>query len=148
MRERFAARGALIFARGEGIHISNGEVYFSATSGGKAKAGQIFRYRPSRFEGQTSERKKPGKLDLIFESAGRHETEYADNLYVAPNGHIVMCEDQDDKNGPARNHIKGTSPSGMIYDIARLRTQTELAGVCFSPDASTMFINVYQPTRT
>ncbi len=29
-----------------------------------------------------------------------------------------------------------------------LRTQTELARVCFSPDGRTMYVNAYSPGRT
>ena len=49
LRWRGHAHGALLFARGEGIHFGYGEFYFCCTSGGTARMGQIKRYRPSRF---------------------------------------------------------------------------------------------------
>ena len=42
----------------------------------------------------------------------------------------------------------------FVYDLdklnahlTRLVAQTELAGACFSPDGSTLFVNVYSPIR-
>jgi len=46
------------------------------------------------------------------------------------------------------NHLRGVAPSGAIYALARLRAQTELAGACFSPDGSTLFVNLYSPAKT
>lgn len=40
------------------------------------------------------------------------------------------------------------TPDGKLYPFARLRTQTELAGACYSPDGSTLFVNAYSPGRT
>lgn len=146
MRGRLA--GAAIFARGEGVHFGKDELYFACTSGGRARSGQIFRYRPSPAEGQSGERDAPGTLQNFFESTGKAELDYCDNLTVAPNGHVILCEDQSSDNGPEDNHIRGITPEGGIYRFARLREQTELAGVCFSPDGRTMFVNVFNPTRT
>ena len=147
MRLRLASKGAALFARGEGIHFGQDELYFTCTSGGVAQAGQVMRYRPSKFEGQADEKDAPGTVEVFFESAGKHQSDYADNLTIAPNGHLIICEDQGG-DGPVDNHLRGIAPTGAIYPIARLRTQTELAGVCFSPDGSTLFVNVYQPAKT
>jgi secreted PhoX family phosphatase len=46
------------------------------------------------------------------------------------------------------NHIRGITPDGRAYDIARLRVQAELAGACFSPDGKWLFVNVYSPAMT
>ena len=37
---------------------------------------------------------------------------------------------------------------GQIYTLARLHADTELAGACFSPDGSILFVNAYRPGRT
>ena len=58
----------------------------------------------------------------------------------------MVCEDQ--YTDVVDNHIKGITPQGTSYDIARLIQQTELAGACFSPDGRTLFVNAYAPTRT
>jgi hypothetical protein len=135
-----------MFARGEGIHFGDGELFFCCTSGGAAKLSQIFRYRPSRLEGQTLESGAAGTLELFVESTHPSMMNFGDNLVVAPNGHLVVCEDQ---YGLApENHLRGVTPRGSLYDLGRLRENTELAGACFSPDGATMFVNVYSPTKT
>ncbi|HUG73857.1 MAG TPA: alkaline phosphatase PhoX [Steroidobacteraceae bacterium] len=146
LRRRGHARSALLFARGEGIHMGDGELYFCCTSGGPAKLGQVMRYRPSRFEGQPDEAREPGRLQNFVESDDPAQLNYGDNLTVAPNGHLIVCEDQGGQ--VVDNHLRGVTPAGALYGLARLRVQTELAGACFSPDGSTMFVNVFSPGRT
>lgn len=146
LRMRGAAMGALRFARGEGIHMGDGELYFCCTSGGTAKLGQVMRYRPSRFEGQPQERSEPGMLRNFVESTDASQLNFGDNLTVAPNGHLIICEDQYTET--VDNHLRGVTPDGQLYPFARLHAQTELAGACFSPDGSTLFVNVYSPGTT
>jgi secreted PhoX family phosphatase len=135
LRKRGAELRATVFARGEGIHMGDGELYFCCTSGGNAKLGQIFRLRP-----------RQDQLQLFFESTSVEQFNYGDNLTVAPDGHLVVCEDQ--YTPVVDNHLRGISPAGEAYTLARLRRQTELAGACFSPDGKVMFVNVFSPTAT
>lgn len=146
LRLRGHVRGAVRFARGEGIHCGDGELFFCCTNGGAAKLSQIMRYRPSPDEGQSGERAAPGRLQLFVESTDASQLNFGDNLVVAPNGHLIICEDQ--YTDPVDNHLRGVTPAGLLYTFARLRTQTELAGACFSPDGATMFVNLYSPTKT
>lgn len=146
MRTRGAEAGAVLFARGEGIIYGDGEFYFCCTNGGAEKEGQIMRYRPSRFEGQAGEQDAPGLLQLFFESTDRRQFSYGDNLTVAPNGHLIVCEDQ--YSPVVDNHLRGVTARGEAYDLARIRIQTEPAGACFAPDGKTMFVNLYSPTTT
>ena len=146
LRARGHAAGAVLFARGEGIHVAGRDLYFCCTSGGAAGLGQVMRYRPSRFEGQTDEPSEPGQLQLFVESADPSILNYCDNLIVAPTGHLVLCEDQGTEI--VDNHLRGVTPDGAVYPLARLHEQTELAGACFSPDGATMFVNLYHPART
>lgn len=146
LRERGHARGAVLFARGEGIHFGDGELYFCCTNGGAAKLSQIMRYRPSRFEGQSTERSSPGEIQIFVESTDRAMLNFGDNITVAPNGHLIVCEDQ--YTPLVSNHLRGVTPAGELYNFARLHAQTELAGACFSPDGATMFVNVYDPAKT
>jgi secreted PhoX family phosphatase len=104
------------------------------------------RYVPSRFEGQPDERREPGRLQNFVESADISQMNFCDNLTVAPNGHLILCEDQYTEN--VDNHLRGVTPAGATYDFARLRANTELAGACFSPDGATMFVNVFSPGKT
>jgi uncharacterized repeat protein (TIGR03803 family) len=147
LRKRGAAKGAAVFARGEGIHWGQGELYFTATSGGAAKIGQIFRYAPSAQEGR-GEGDAPGRLQLFVEARDPKAFDYVDNITVAPWGHLIACEDKYTEN-PV-NHLKGILPDGRTYTLGRnvFRDQAELAGACFSPDGSTLFLNIYWPGIT
>ena len=139
LRYQAAAKGASLVARGEGIHMGEGEAFVCSTSGGARKLGQIFRVKFSP-DGESD------RVELFFESVSKHQFDYGDNVVVAPNGHLIVCEDQYTK--VVDNHLRGIAPDGNAYPLARLRLQTELAGACFSPDGATMFVNVYAPTKT
>lgn len=150
LRVRGRARGAVQFARGEGLHLAvkadgSREFYFTCTSGGPAQLGQIMRYVPSPNEGRKEEADQPGQLQLFVESTDPRVFEYGDNLTVSPQGHLVVCED---KTGNKVNYLRGISPSGKIYALAKLTMDTELAGACFSPDGQVMFVNAYHPGIT
>ena len=138
LRYRGAAMGATLFARSEGIWMGDGEIYFCCTSGGAAKEGQIFRLKPTLHGVDT--------LDLFYESADIAEYSFGDNLTIAPNGHLIVCEDQ--YTEVVDNHLRGITPQGAAYNFARLTVQTEPAGACFSPDGRTLFVNVYSPAMT
>jgi len=138
--------GAALFARGEGIHWGNNELYFCCTNGGAKKLGQIMRYVPSPDEGESLENNAPGKLSLFVESKKKASLNFGDNITVAPNGHLIVCEDQ--YTDKVDNHLKGVTKNGKTYDFARIRLQTESAGACFSPDGKTLFVNLYSPTTT
>lgn len=150
LRARGEAKGATLFARGEGLHVgtrrSRNELYFCCTSGGARKLGQVMRYRPSRFEGQLSERTEPGRLQIFVESTDPGLFNFGDNLTVAPNGHLIVCEDQ--YTDVVDNHLRGVTPDGRVYALARTPVQTEFAGACFAPDGQTFFVNLYSPGKT
>jgi uncharacterized protein len=146
LRLRGHRAGAARFARGEGIHFGIGECYFCCTSGGAAGLGQVMRYRPSPHEGRPGEADEPGMLQLFVESTDPAMFNFGDNLTVAPNGHLIVCEDQ--YTDVVDNYLRGVAPDGSIYPVGRCRLQTELAGACFSPDGSTLFVNLYSPATT
>ena len=139
LRYQAAAKGASLIARGEGIHMGEGEAFVCSTSGGDAGLGQIFNL-------SLSASGDDDRLALFFESVSHHQFNFGDNLTVAPNGHLVVCEDQ--YTASVDNHLRGITADGYAYPIARLNLQTELAGACFSPDGKTLFVNVYAPTKT
>ena len=58
----------------------------------------------------------------------------ADNLTVAPWGHLIVCEDN--YSSDIRNHLKGVTPDGQVYAIGRnvFAGNSEFAGAVFSPD--------------
>jgi secreted PhoX family phosphatase len=139
-------KGAALFARGEGIYWDNDQMYFCCTNGGQTKLGQVMRYKPSTKEGSEGEVSEPGILSLFVESPNKATFNYGDNICVAPNNHLIVCEDQ--YSDTVNNHLKGITPNGEIYDFAKVRWQTEPAGGCFSPDGKTFFVNLYSPTAT
>jgi secreted PhoX family phosphatase len=138
LRLRGAAAGATVFARGEGLHMGKGEMYFCCTSGGAAKLGQVFRLRPQSGA--------PDRLQLFFESSSPDQFNYGDNLTVTPHGHLIVCEDQ--YTHVVDNHLRGIAPDGRAYPLARSRLQTEWAGACFLPNGRILFVNLYSPART
>lgn len=149
-------QGAVRFACGEGIHFGDGELYFTCTSGGGIRSGQIFRYVPAPEEGGRD------RLQLFLESTDPRVINFADNLVVAPNGHLIVCEDPyfggegnylwrpvaEAMGVPPPCYLRGVTPDGQVYDLARLHGGSELAGACFSPNGKILFVNVYSPAAT
>ncbi len=146
LRQRGFTMGAALFARGEGIHFAENELYFCCTNGGKKQLGQIMRYQPSAYEGTVNEQQHPGLIQLFLESEDESLYNFGDNLTVTPNGHLLVCEDQ--YTDVTINHLRGVTAKGEVYPFAKLNIQTEPAGACFSPDGSVLFVNIYSPTKT
>jgi secreted PhoX family phosphatase len=144
LRLRGTTKGAATFARGEGLCNANGDMVFTCTIGGAARLGQIFTYRPSPHEGQAQEEDLPGQLTLIAEATHDSILRNADNITFAPWGDLIVCEDTSSHCG-----IVGIRPDGSQYQLAdNAHTNSELAGVCFSPDGETLFVNVQYPGMT
>lgn len=121
-------RGAAVVRRGEGICFDRGAVYVCATSGGKAGSGQVLRVidgaRPT--------------IENVAESPGSDVLDMPDNVVVHPHGEVYMAED-----GPGEQYVRGLTPDGKIFDVARnAKSRGEFAGVCFSPDGRTLFLNL------
>jgi secreted PhoX family phosphatase len=148
LRLRGQKSGAAFVGRGEGVFLGQDGVYFTCTSSGPNGHGQILRYVPSEHEGQAGEADAPGRLQLFLEPADERVLDYADNITVAPWGHVIACEDR--YSDTKRNHLKGVTPDGRVYTIGRnvFTGNAELAGVCFAPDGKTMFVNIYWPGVT
>jgi hypothetical protein len=137
-------KGAARFARGEGMWYGREAIYFACTSGGAAKKGQVWRYVPSLHEGTAQEADTPGTLELFIEPNDGELVENCDNLTVAPWGDLVLCED-----GGADDRLVGVTPEGQTYELARNAfNESEFAGAAFSPDGSTLFVNIQSPGIT
>jgi len=142
------AKGGSMFARLEGCWFGNGCVYFDATSGGAARAGQIWRYDPA-----------DETLTLLFESPSKPTLNMPDNLCVSPRGGIVLCEDNDYGANEFPQRAFALSQDGRLSLLAennvRLKGQhngirgdyrtKEWAGASFSPDGKWLFINIQTP---
>jgi len=138
LRHRMAAKGAAIFARGEGMWYGRKSVFFACTTGGEKQLGQIWRYVPSRLEGQPDEARFPSRLQLFIEPNDPSVIENADNLTVAPWGDLFVCED-----GKGEQFVVRVTPDGRLSRFARNAiSDHEFAGACFSPDGSTFFVNI------
>lgn len=163
LAERGYAKGAAMFARCEGLafalrnrthpqsqHAPQRELFFSATTGGNKGLGQIWRYQPSPHEGTSREREAPGKLDLVYESRNRAYLEACDNLTIAPWGDLIVCEDSYSGERDNTNYLRGLTPQGKIYTLAMSANieKGEFCGACFSPDGTTLFVNIQQPGLT
>ena len=148
LRQRGHAQGAALVARGEGVFWGKDELYLTATSGGPLQRGQILRYQPSALEGDTGAAADAGRVQLFVESADERTLNMGDNLVVAPWGHLIVCEDN--YSAATRNHLKGVTPDGRLYTLARnaFRGNSEFAGAVFSPDGGTLFVNFQFPGIT
>jgi secreted PhoX family phosphatase len=144
LRLRGAALGAAPFARGEGMWRGADGIYFACTSGGTNRKGQIFRYLPGAYEGTPRDEENPGNLELFVEPDDDTKLDMGDNLTVAPWGELVVCED-----GPGEQFLRLVDRNGEVWPLARnAANQSEFAGATFSPDGSTLFVNVQVPGMT
>jgi hypothetical protein len=127
LRLRGHRKGAARFARGEGMWFGGGAIWFVCTSGGRTMHGQVWKLTPAN-----------GELELFAEPNNPALVDRADNLTVAPWGDLILCED-----GPGEQFLVGVTPAGGFYKLARNPVGTsEFAGATFSPDGSTLFVNL------
>ena len=146
LRLRGAKAGAAMFARGEGLCFAGDRLAFTCTIGGPARRGQVFTYLPGPHEGAANEAEHPGQLELIAEAGAGSLLTNADNLVMAPWGDLFVCEDTLDGSSSS---VIGIRPDGSQYPVAdNAYSDSELAGVCFSPDGEILFLNIQYPGMT
>jgi len=125
--------GAAILKRGEGIWYHAGSIYVCSTTGGPASSGQIFRLDPTRSE-----------LELIGQSMSDATLDMPDTITLAWNGDVYMAED-----GGGDNFLRVLLADGSVCDFARnALSDSEFAGVCFSPDGRFLFVNLQEDGLT
>lgn len=140
LRYRGFERGAARFARGEGMWYGGGAVYFVCTSGGSAKKGQVWKLVPDGAD---------DVLELFIECAHPGPMENPDNITVAPWGDLILCEDEASFNADGVQRLCGVTPGGEVYVLGRNRlNRSEFAGATFSPDGTTLFVNIQRPGMT
>lgn len=137
------AKGGALFARLEGCYADpqGGKIYFTSTSGGDNKGGQVWMYEASG--------RDEGRLTLLFESPSRDLLDMPDNICLKPkSGLLFICEDSDyvGQGGSPENYIRILTPDGKVADFARNITpnfvSSEFAGSTFSKDGKTLFFNL------
>jgi secreted PhoX family phosphatase len=122
-------RGAATISRGEGAWFHGGSVYFCATDGGALGNGQVMRLDPDG---------DGGTLTVIAQCEDPSVLDYPDNITVAPWGEVFLCED-----GDGQKHLRILGADGTVSNFARnAASDHELAGICFSPDGTTLFVNM------
>jgi secreted PhoX family phosphatase len=147
----FGPKGITHAQKLEGCYWGGRCVYFVSsfargTDGSAADHyGQIWRYDPER---------RRLALVIVFgpDTDVRLPGESPDNICLAPGGGLMVCED-----GNGAQHVYGVTRGGEVYAMARGRQNIgtpeepewgEFAGVAFSPDGRTMYVNCYTPGTT
>lgn len=140
------AKGGTRFRRLEGIYRGDANsIYFTSTNGGDVRRGQLWQF--------THLGMSNGTLELIYESPGSKVLDSPDNICVSPNGAILMCEDDASFDGDTDPLAKGIRNVNRLIAIGQegipsvfavnVFNDSELAGVCFSPDGEILFVNVF-----
>lgn len=128
------SKGAAIFARLEGAFWGDDGAYIVSTSGGDARAGQVFHYKPTS--------RDEGELTLIFASPSRDVLDGPDNVCLDPSGGLIICED-----GSRDQHVRHLDLKGNVSDLVRAPVMEgrpgprEFCGSCYSPDGRVLFFN-------
>ncbi len=145
LRKQGFERGAARFARAEGMWMGAEWVYWACTNGGPRKQGQLWRYRPapSPVEGTPLEGLNPGVLELFVQPDDYTVINNPDNITVSPWGDLIVCEDECDDDTRVAQRLLGVTLGGEVYVIGRnVLNDSELAGCTFSPDGTTLFVNI------
>ncbi|SNX64670.1 hypothetical protein SAMN06272735_6498 [Streptomyces sp. TLI_55] len=147
----FGPKGITHAQKLEGCYWGGSCVYFvssfarSADGSAADHYGQIWRYDPSA---------RRLTLVIVFgpDTDVQLPGESPDNICLAPSGGLMVCED-----GNGAQHVFGVTRRGEVYAMARNAQNIgtaeepewgEFAGVTFSPDGRTMFVNCYTPGTT
>lgn len=129
---------------GDGVHFVSS--YARGREGaGADHHGQVWFYDP---------RRRRLRLDVLFGPATDVQLpgDSPDNICLAPDGGLMVCED-----GGGAQYVFGVTVGGEVYPVARNADAIgtpeapewgEFAGVTFSPDGRTMYVNAYTPGTT
>jgi hypothetical protein len=144
------AQGAAYFSRLEGSVYDDGVVYFCSTQGGGPAEGSLGPI-PDGYGNGTGQiwayHTQGDVLQLLYQSPGADTLDFPDNVTASPRGTLILCEDNVNDN-----FLRGLTRGGKLSDVAlnRLVSQLsgqprfndEFAGTAFSPDGSTLFVNI------
>ncbi|QSS93798.1 alkaline phosphatase PhoX [Streptomyces sp. M54] len=147
----FGRKGITHAQKLEGCYWGESSVYFVSSFARSEEGsaadhyGQVWRYEP---------KKRRLTLVVLFgpDTDIQLPGESPDNICLAADGGLMVCED-----GGGAQHVLGVTRRGEVYPMARGRQNIgtpeepewgEFAGVTFSPDRSTMYVNCYTPGTT
>jgi secreted PhoX family phosphatase len=155
----FGRKGITHAQKLEGCYWGGRSVYFVSSFARSAEGsaadhyGQIWRYDPAA---------RRLTLVIVFgpDTNVQLPGESPDNICLAPGGGLMVCED-----GNGAQHVYGVTRRGEVYAMARNAQALtsaatavgataeepewgEFAGVTFSPDGGTMYVNCYTPGTT
>ncbi|MDP9952873.1 MULTISPECIES: alkaline phosphatase PhoX [Streptomyces] len=147
----FGRKGITHAQKLEGCYWGDSSVYFVSSFARSEEGsaadhyGQVWRYEP---------KKRRLTLVVLFgpDTDIQLPGESPDNICLAADGGLMVCED-----GGGAQHVLGVTRRGEVYPMARGRQNIgtpeepewgEFAGVTFSPDGSTMYVNCYTPGTT
>ena len=152
--------GAARFARGEGAWFHRGAIYWVDTAGGAAGAGVVWVFEPAK-----------SRLRAFYVSPAEAVADAPDNVTVHGNGLVLACEDGAGLVDESGKLLRGTrllalggdgetievGENNILFDApvpnrpaikpADYRN-SEWAGATFSPDGSTLFVNIQTPGIT
>ncbi|MFI6284969.1 alkaline phosphatase PhoX [Streptomyces sp. NPDC051018] len=152
IREQDFGPGGITHAQKlEGCYWGGRSVYFVSSYARRGEgsagdhSGQVWKYEPQL---------RRLTLTVVFGPGTdvRLPGESPDNICLAPGGGLMVCED-----GGGAQHVIGVTRRGEVYEMARNRQNLgtpgapewgEFAGVVFSPDGETMYVNCYRPGTT
>ncbi|RYJ28378.1 hypothetical protein CU044_2795 [Streptomyces sp. L-9-10] len=147
----FGPRGITHAQKLEGCYWGEHAVYFVSSFARSAEGsaadhyGQVWKYEPKR---------RRLTLVIVFgpDTDIQLPGESPDNICLAPSGGLMVSED-----GGGAQHVFGVTRRGEVYALARGAQNIgtaeepewgEFAGVTFSPDGATMYVNCYTPGTT
>ncbi|WP_353951552.1 alkaline phosphatase PhoX [Knoellia sp. S7-12] len=143
--------GAAGFSRLEGQVYDNGVVYFTSTQGGgdPETGNELINGYGNGFGQVWAYDTRSERLRLVYQSPGKETFDFPDNITSSRRGTLVVCEDSS-----GDNYLRGLNRGGQLWDIALNRLRVggnpegaprfgdEFAGSTFSPDGSTLFVNI------
>ena len=139
-RDQGKMLGASIFSGGEGIIFTNNKdnesvIFFTCKSAGLKGYGQMWAFEP-----------KHSKITLFYESRSKNDFWKGDNINTTPWGDLIICEDNDSN----ACKLLGCTPNGHMYTLGRVsgNKSSEIAGICFSPDGTKMYLNIQDEGKT
>ena len=134
LRFEAQSKGAAVWWRGEGAWFQGGKHYWVCSGAGDIGEGQVWCYDPLR-----------ETVTMVVESTDENLLDGPDNIAVAKDGTLYLCEDGSTGTpgqGNFSEKVVGVAANGGLFDFARNALDTsEFAGACFSTNGKFMYVN-------